>query len=204
MAMVEILSGLDRRQEVVTSGQFLLDSESRIQEALLKMREPGKGEGSRLAGHPKLDAVVAAYLPLADFFGAVQESDTPADATALVKAAEALAAEADAHLKEPGGRILKHVQGMQGAKIDDQRSEFKQISQIVTELARKHEVSQGVGPVFTFVCPMDDSWWLQSDDQMANPFFAREMKLCGEFKGPLKRNAVTDKPALPRGQRDVP
>jgi Cu(I)/Ag(I) efflux system membrane fusion protein/cobalt-zinc-cadmium efflux system membrane fusion protein len=41
--MVEVLRGLDPGDVVVTSGQFLLDSESKLQEAVEKMREPPAG-----------------------------------------------------------------------------------------------------------------------------------------------------------------
>lgn len=38
--MVEVLSGLDAGNAVVTSGQFLIDAESKLKEAVAKMREP--------------------------------------------------------------------------------------------------------------------------------------------------------------------
>jgi membrane fusion protein, copper/silver efflux system len=41
--MVEVLDGLAEGERVVTSGEFLLDSESRLREAMAKMREPNIG-----------------------------------------------------------------------------------------------------------------------------------------------------------------
>jgi Cu(I)/Ag(I) efflux system membrane fusion protein/cobalt-zinc-cadmium efflux system membrane fusion protein len=45
--MVEVLSGLAPGETIVTSGQFLLDSESKLKEAVAKMvpPEPGRGKG---------------------------------------------------------------------------------------------------------------------------------------------------------------
>jgi Cu(I)/Ag(I) efflux system membrane fusion protein/cobalt-zinc-cadmium efflux system membrane fusion protein len=40
--MVEVLYGLDAGERVVTSGQFLLDSESKLREAVEKLREPNE------------------------------------------------------------------------------------------------------------------------------------------------------------------
>jgi hypothetical protein len=44
--MTEMLSGLEEGDQVVVSGQFLLDSESQLQEAIRKMlpRRSGGGE----------------------------------------------------------------------------------------------------------------------------------------------------------------
>ena len=39
----QVLSGLKEGERIVTSGQFLLDSESQLREAILKMREPREG-----------------------------------------------------------------------------------------------------------------------------------------------------------------
>jgi hypothetical protein len=43
---LQVLSGLAPGETVVVSGQFLLDSESRLREAALKFVEPGKADGA--------------------------------------------------------------------------------------------------------------------------------------------------------------
>lgn len=43
---LQVLSGLAPGETVVVSGQFLLDSESRLREAALKLTEPGKVDGA--------------------------------------------------------------------------------------------------------------------------------------------------------------
>jgi Cu(I)/Ag(I) efflux system membrane fusion protein/cobalt-zinc-cadmium efflux system membrane fusion protein len=43
---VQILEGIDAGEAVVTQAQFMLDSESRIQEAIAKFRERGRGKGA--------------------------------------------------------------------------------------------------------------------------------------------------------------
>jgi membrane fusion protein, copper/silver efflux system len=48
----QVLSGLKEGEEVVVSAQFMLDSESRLREAILKMLEPGKAEGQTGASSP--------------------------------------------------------------------------------------------------------------------------------------------------------
>ena len=48
---VEVVSGLQAGERVVTSGQFMLDSESQLREAIQKMREPAGAPGGG-AGNP--------------------------------------------------------------------------------------------------------------------------------------------------------
>jgi len=47
--LVQVLSGLKAGERIVTSGQFLLDSESQLREAIDKMRGPGPAESVKTA-----------------------------------------------------------------------------------------------------------------------------------------------------------
>ncbi|MDA1273685.1 MAG: efflux RND transporter periplasmic adaptor subunit [Verrucomicrobia bacterium] len=52
--MYQVLSGLNEGERVVTSGQFMLDSESQLREAIQKMlhpKKPGEAEAAAHAGH---------------------------------------------------------------------------------------------------------------------------------------------------------
>ncbi|MFO1497538.1 MAG: efflux RND transporter periplasmic adaptor subunit [Verrucomicrobiota bacterium] len=42
----QVISGLSEGERIVTSGQFMLDSESQLREAIEKMKEPGRAPGS--------------------------------------------------------------------------------------------------------------------------------------------------------------
>jgi len=44
--LYQVLSGLSEGERVVTSGQFMLDSESQLREAIQKMRQPREGPGA--------------------------------------------------------------------------------------------------------------------------------------------------------------
>jgi rubrerythrin len=57
----EVLSGLTEGERVVTSGQFMLDSESQLREAIQKMQEPGEASeresvGASERGAPSMQA----------------------------------------------------------------------------------------------------------------------------------------------------
>jgi Cu(I)/Ag(I) efflux system membrane fusion protein len=49
--LVQVISGLEEGEEIVTSSQFLIDSESRLREATAKMREMATGEATQEGGH---------------------------------------------------------------------------------------------------------------------------------------------------------
>ena len=50
--LYQVLSGLSEGERIVTSGQFMLDSESQLREAIQKMMEPGaKAKAAEHAGH---------------------------------------------------------------------------------------------------------------------------------------------------------
>jgi len=49
----QIIKGLKEGERVVTSGQFMLDSESQLKEAIQKMREPGKAQAAPESEQPE-------------------------------------------------------------------------------------------------------------------------------------------------------
>jgi RND family efflux transporter MFP subunit len=189
--MVQILSGLQPSDVVVTSGQFLLDSESRMQEAVEKMlaqkEKPAEPNQLPVADrlkqelNPKVDEMIHAYLPLAAFFGAPQTSPTPADVRPVAAAADKLAAESDPSLQEFGRDISMAAKSMTDRSIDEQRTLFKKLSGQVVALARQRPLSPAFGKLYAFKCTMDNSEWLQQTPTPANPFFPVEMKTCGEL-----------------------
>jgi multidrug efflux pump subunit AcrA (membrane-fusion protein) len=58
--MYQVISGLKEGERIVTSGQFMLDSESQLREAIQKMTEPKKPGQTEPATHAGREGVVAA------------------------------------------------------------------------------------------------------------------------------------------------
>ena len=63
--MVQILSGLSAGERIVTSGQFLLDSESQLREAIDKMRGPTPAEKTALTGGNSTNAMAMLAMAVA-------------------------------------------------------------------------------------------------------------------------------------------
>lgn len=208
--MVQIVDGLLPGEAVVTSGQFLIDSESRLREAIQKFlsqqqastgvskpRSP-EGEGAPAADpdtaeitaeqQQRVDVVVSEYLKLSGALGAVQEKDAPLDLSALISAAHALHGAVSGTRYEPlAADVTKAAEAMKPHPIDHQRVLFSALGEKVITLADAVPPSSSVaGTLYVMNCPMAPGIkrgargdWLQTSPDVANPFFAAEMKTCG-------------------------
>lgn len=201
---VEVLEGLAAGDMVVTSGQFLMDSESRMKEAIQKhlsgsllAKAPSSGAHAhdapaapaveKVTGSQQwndaVDATFAAYLKISEQLGAVQQSDTPIDVKPLQDAIGVLQQHADGDAQKKLAAGVKHgADLMAGQNLDKQRESFKHLSQGVIALADASPPSGKVGPLFVHYCPMAPGHWLQANDASANPYYATEMKQCAEVQ----------------------
>jgi RND family efflux transporter MFP subunit len=174
--VIEILEGLVPGEAVVTSGQFLLDTESHTREAIQKMTAerllkpsgaavPESGgaapatEAAGMAGmagmagggaagdvSAAVDAVIKPYLEMA----ADLASDRLINASrieALTKAAEALAAMESQGMLEPiATGLVENARALTGPGIEDQRKQFKSLSAYAVKLVDHVAPTTAVGP----------------------------------------------------------
>ncbi|MBL8765269.1 MAG: efflux RND transporter periplasmic adaptor subunit [Phycisphaerae bacterium] len=219
--VVQVVEGLSPGEAVVTSGQFLLDSESRLREAIQKYLNQKNQATTRAAPAPgglapaatptlpmfdatpaqveKVDAVVTAYLTISSALGAEQKDSpppTPLDMTALIAAAHALHGAVSGTKIEPlAAGIAKAAEAMKGHPIDHQRSMFSALGEKVIALAEALPPSSAVAKtLFVMNCPMAPGGakgdWLQTSPDVANPFFAADMKECGSQVRTIKTREV--------------
>jgi RND family efflux transporter MFP subunit len=211
--MVQVLQGLAPGEPVVVSGQFLLDSESRLRESVRKFLDersgapappappapPAHQHGGAPAApalppaepDPRADGVLAAYLVLSERLGLPQTSDAPVDPEALVAAAHALHASAAGTATEPLAlRVAAGAESLRDQPLDRQRERFKSLSEAVIALAERHPPSGGVpGPLFVMYCPMAPGSWIQATEVVNNPYYATAMKRYGEVKRTIAAGA---------------
>ena len=190
--MVQVLSGLTPGEHVVVSGQFLLDSESRMREAVAKFlghQDAAKApqsvdSGPRIAAPAaRVDAVVDAYLALSQTLGAEQKDTAPLKLEGLSAALDELRAS----VAEPQGvRLIvaaeSAAKAMSGQPIDRQRQCFKALSASVIALVDAMPPSSALaGSLYVANCPMAKADWLQKSRDIANPYYAQDMKECGSI-----------------------
>jgi membrane fusion protein, copper/silver efflux system len=205
--LVQVVEGLSPGETVVTSGQFLLDSESRLREAIQKFlsQQAGRGQGAGAAPPPpprdvspaqqeKADAVVGAYLGVSAALGAPQKGDTPVDVEPIIAAAHALHGALSGTKQESlAADLAKAAGAMKGQPLARQRALFSALGEKVIALADAVPPSKAVagegGVLYVMHCPMATGVdgekakgdWVQTSPDVANPFFADEMKECGSL-----------------------
>ena len=191
-----VASGLEAGERVVTRGAFKLDSELQIQ-ARPSMMSPPEPEGDAMemtdapeAFRGSLREMVAAYLPVQDAL-AHDEPDAAAEAaSALAQAVadapvDALEGEAIANWKRGVGRELaESVERFiaAGTDIDAQRMAFQAVSDALIAAIRRFGAGDG-DPIYRHHCPMAFDFagadWIQTDEEIRNPYFGAAMFSCG-------------------------
>lgn len=198
---LEVLAGVQEGETIVTSGQFLLDSESRLKEAISKQLSaslasaapapkpariaatPASQPSERIAV-PHAKEIVEAYLALSEQLGARQTSNAPLDPQRLLDVAEQAVKHAQGDAKSLATAVRDAAAQMANKTLPEQRQAFVALSEAAIELAQRADISTSSKPLFVMHCPMvfDDKGarWLQKTEQIANPYYATEMKRCGE------------------------
>lgn len=188
---VEVLAGLAPGDTVVTSGQFLLDAESRIREAIDKHRRgslavqpapaPTARATSREAPQDALDALFRAYLTTETQLGVEQVSDAPLDVRPVSAAAATLAQSATSQTRAIAMRVQRGVDAIAAEPLDEQRARWREVADAIIALADRSPPSESVAAkLYVLHCPMAPGSWLATDTHIANPYYATIMKECGE------------------------
>ncbi len=204
--MVEILDGLRPGELVVTSAQFLLDSEAKIREALAKMvtgsmASEQKGAAT-VAGKPELaslpGAAAGALRGLLERYFEIGERLAADSTTGLREPAREIASAVDTMLATPipesphfwhehteaatvRGKALELAGG---GDIEKARLAYADLSVALAKLAKATGVPAAIDrSVEELHCPMyregqGGSSWLQPAGQVRNPYFGSTMLRC--------------------------
>ena len=209
--MVEVLDGLKPGEQVVTSAQFLLDSESKIREGLLRMLRgdlvgaPGGGDevGPELESLPPalgtaLSQALADYLSIADQLASDSTDDIAAPAHRLAAGVDAMlevTIPGDEHFWHTHDEVAtvrgKALELESSADIAAARLAFTDLSIALTKLLRTTGVpKQHDSDLEELHCPMflenqGGSSWLQNSGSVRNPYFGAKMLTCFDRRSML-------------------
>ncbi len=240
--MIQILEGLAPGEQVVTSGQFLLDAESRMREAIQKHLDdrllagvgaggpgadmenignkvppgapmsadmqanasvpvdpvtrssttrPAAPAGTKLKWSADVDAVFVPYMQMVKALGAGKPPQAPLNVEPLVAAAQKLVdvtpPDAQAHVLN----IRSAAAALKDKPLPEQRKLFGVLSEAVIAMAEVCPPSNAVAEkLYVLFCPMKKASGLQPTPEVANPYYATEMKQCGEVKRTLETAAA--------------
>ena len=191
--LLVIDAGITPGEHVVVSGQFLIDSESRLREGTRKMSDDGLIPGGDQpkdaprveldgAAQAAVDATLQAYLALADELAL--ERDAPAARQQLQRAAAVLVDALPAALAPDARALHEALHGEEAAAVHDlatRRVTFIAVSDAAIALFRVARPSVGPGDALHVMhCPMVPAAWLQADATLRNPYYGAEMLACGE------------------------
>ncbi len=223
---VPVLDGLVEGEQVVTSGQFLLDSEMRMREGLAKVMSAGlvavppaapamqSGDALPAAAAAALPALLDAYLAVQDPLSAGTLDPALTANKGLVAAATAFqqAGEADSphflHRFTEAAHLVELAQALgETTELNATRVAFGRFGADLIALVRRSGVPTSyANSLRAFTCGMfkaapDGGVWIQRGDEARNPFFGGTgMASCSSTDVPLPAApavpAATSGPAM--------
>lgn len=137
----------------------------------------------------QMDYLMEHYLELHRRFAADSERDVALHALGLVGAADEILRQAQAprlHLPQPFAQAAVALRTaalrLTGKSLQDDRVTFVALGSALREMTAHVRPSPDRYPtLYIFHCPITKGDWLQSTDDMANPFYGFEMLKCGEL-----------------------
>jgi len=197
--------GLSVGERVVTKGAFKIDAELQIRAKPSMMTPDGGGGGGEHAHHEatasidpafkkQLGAVVDRYLAiqsaLAQDSAEIAKKEAMQGLASLGAVDMGLVAGDDhmAWMKHAGElkTLLAAVEAAEG--IEPVRAQFALLSETITAALTRFGVAEG--RLYKAWCPMAfdnrGASWIQSGEEISNPYFGETMLRCGEIKEVLK------------------
>ena len=203
----EILDGLSEGERVVSSANFLIDAESRIQGALktwdansetkkeISPATPAPSPKTPIGRNvvPAFQSILTVYEKIHESLAIDQVDGVAAQAVALRGAIRELIAQSP-ELKKEGSyrsaltKLRRTAEGIDARNLEDARAQFGFFS---ADLIAFLKLFPGVidHPLYTVTCPMwkdSPGQWVQTTPEVKNPFLGKQMPDCGQVSGPLQ------------------
>jgi multidrug efflux pump subunit AcrA (membrane-fusion protein) len=207
--MVEIKSGLTEGETVVSSGQFLIDSESNLKQAAARMVEtqpkadatkkspPQAGAGAEKEKKEETPPAVSVQLnsgqkhimsDIIDTYLQIHQAliaDAIKGVTSNAKTFSDLVNKL--RLTDPQGKLVeltepmtKSVKGLSSGDLNKAKDAFAPISRVLVAYVKgTGREAAHAADIEIFYCPMKKEPWLQKGAAVKNPYLGKDMILCG-------------------------
>ncbi len=203
--LIQVLSGLDEGEVVVTSGQFLIDSESNLRETINKMLEAKKnvrdkkkepassadgadGGGMQMimidiTGKQRkmMSDLIDVYIKMHDALVSESTTAVAAEADAISRIIKKIkSSDSDGRLKTIIGPIDKTLKGLTSGDLEKARTAFALLSKTMVAYVKGTGREDAVSSeVKMYICPMKKELWLQTGAEVQNPYLGKDMLICG-------------------------
>ncbi len=203
----EVLEGLSEGERVVSSANFLIDAESRIQGALKTWDDESQTKEKKSPATPapsqkmSLDqnavpgfqSILGAYDKIHESLAKDQIDGVAAQADALRGAiAQLISLTPDLMKDEAYRKAVTKLQDttkeFDADNLEDARAQFGFFSADLIAFIKLYPGPID-HPLYTITCPMwkeSPAQWLQTTAQVKNPFLGKQMPDCGQVSGPLQ------------------
>lgn len=139
-----------------------------------------------VAAGPTTDELAKAYVALV---GAYADDKADADKLGhLAHQARTFSTKGDEDERKAASEIATLVNEMSKRDLKGQRDELKALSGRVIAFLRKFPPTKGT--LFLAHCPMVNADWLQSSEEIANPYYGSQMLRCGQVTGKITAEAM--------------
>jgi hypothetical protein len=203
----EVLEGLSEGERVVSSANFLIDAESRIQGALKTWDDESETKEKKSPATPAqsqrppmsqdvapaLNSMLGAYDRIHESLTKDQLEGVAGQAVALRRSIIQLIAQTPDLMKEEAYRkaVIKlqdTTKEFDADNLEDARAQFGFFSADLIAFLKAYPAPID-HPLYTITCPMwkeSPAQWLQTTPQVKNPFLGKQMPDCGQVNGPLQ------------------
>ena len=203
----EVLEGLSEGERVVSSANFLIDAESRIQGALKTWDDEGETKEKNSPATPvqrrqtplgqnavpAFQSVLEAYDRIHESLAKDQLDGVAAQAVVLRGAIRKFISQSPDLMKEEEYRnaltkLRRTAESFDAGNLEDARTQFGYFSADLIVFLKGYPALVD-HPIYMITCPMwkeSPAQWVQTTAQVKNPFFGKQMPSCGEVSGPLQ------------------
>jgi membrane fusion protein, copper/silver efflux system len=203
----EVLDGLSEGECVVSSANFLIDAESRIQGALKTWDDKSETKEQNAPASPSqsqkapitqeivpvFKSMLGAYERIHDSLAKDELEGVAGQAVALRGSIRQLISMSPELMKDEGYRnaltkLRRSAESFDARNLEDARAQFGFFS---AELINLLKLYPGLSdqPLYAITCPVwkeSPAQWLQATSQIENPFLGKAKSDCGQVNGPLQ------------------
>lgn len=154
---------------------------------LLGVVAPAVAAGKTPTLQDHINSIAASYIKIHASLIGDNVKDVQKNAAGIVKSADAAIKLAKKDEKK-NKDVLAAIDNASKAakklddkdlKIKDARTRFQALSDAVIPLVKDFSDKDTAGKYTVFYCPMVKAYWLQDNNKLKNPYYAKDMRDCG-------------------------